>query len=162
VLLTHTNMEKFHIMKLVKQPNRMHFEAMADRKIARMKPPVELGTAQKLIWKQTVDALPSDWFAPEQTPMLSAYCGHCARLAQIEAALSTLDPLIDLAPFDKLAKLAAGESAKIAMHARSMRLTQQSRLKAETASSRGLGAASAGRVGAKPWETGPDVSEYFS
>lgn len=148
---------------MAKQLNRMHFAAMADKKNARLQPPIELGTAQKLIWQQTVNALPSDWFALEQTPILSAYCGHVARLGQIEAALAGLDPLVNLDQFDKLAKLAGLESAKIAMHARSMRLTQQSRLKAETASSRGLGAASAGRVGSKPWETaGPDVSEYFS
>lgn len=137
---------------MVKQPNLMHFKAMADKKNARIQPPTTLSDAQKAIWRQTVDALPSDWFATEQTPMLSAYCGHVARLAQIEAALATLDPLVNLAEFDKLAKLAGLESAKIAMHARSMRLTQQSRLKAETAQSRGAGAASAGRVGRKPWD----------
>jgi hypothetical protein len=148
---------------MTKQPNRMHFAALADKKTPRIKPPESLNEAQKAIWRQTVDALPSDWFAAEQTPLLAAYCGHVARLAQIEVALAPLDPLSDLVAFDKLAKLAAGESAKIAMHARSMRLTQQSRLKAETASSRGLGAASADRVGAAPWEFGqPDVSEYFS
>ena len=150
-------------MKLVKQPNRMHFSAMADKKNARIQPPSTLSDAQKIIWHQTVDALPSDWFATEQTPLLSAYCGHVARLAQIEVALATLDPLVNLVEFDKLAKLAAGESAKIAMHARSMRLTQQSRLKAETAQSRGAGAASAASVGRKPWQTdGVDVSGYFS
>ena len=143
--------------------NRMHFAGLADKNKVRLQPPENLGTAQKSIWQQTVNALPSDWFATEQTPILSAYCGHCARLAQVEVALAGLDPLRDLDQFDKLAKLAGLESAKIAMHARSMRLTQQSRLKAETASSRGLGAASAGRVGSKPWETdGPDVSEYFN
>ena len=145
-----------------KQPSRLHFAMLADKKTPRIKPPATLSDAQRAVWKQTVDALPSDWFAAEQTPLLAAYCGHVARLAQIELALATLDPLIDLAAFDRLAKLAAGESAKIAMHARSMRLTQQSRLKAETASSRGLGAASADRVGAKPWETSAKMSEYFN
>ena len=69
-------------------------------------------------------------------------------LAQLEAAMANLsDPTgDDLAVFSCLSKLASGESAKIAMHARSMRLTQQSRLKAETASSHGLGAASAERT----------------
>lgn len=137
-------------MKTVKSPNLMHFRALADKKNPRIKPPAELGEAQQKIWFQTVNALPSDWFANEQIPILTAYCNHAARLAQLEAAMANLsDPTgDDLAVFSCLSKLASGESAKVAMHARSMRLTQQSRLKAETASSRGLGAASAGRTGA--------------
>lgn len=130
----------------MKKPSLPFLRAVADRQKPRIQPPESLNDAQKVIWRQAVDNLPADWFAVEQTPMLVAYCQHVARAAQIEVALSTLDPLASLDVFDKLAKLAALESAKIAMHARSMRLTQQSRLKAETASSRGLGAASAGRM----------------
>jgi hypothetical protein len=162
--LTFTNMEGFHIMKVIqhKQPSLMHFAAMAD-KYPRIQPPSSLSAAGQLVWHQTVDALPSSWFATEHIAMLTAYCGHVSRLSQIEAALSKLDPLENLEQFDKLAKLAAGESAKIAMHARSMRLTQQSRLKAETASSRGLGAASAARA-SRPWEGGDEglESRYFN
>jgi len=132
----------------MKKPTLTHFRAMADRGKPRLQPPESLNDAQKLIWHQTVDNLPDDWFGLEQTPMLIAYCGHVARAAQIEVALSTLDPLENLEQFDKLAKLASLESAKIAMHARAMRLTQQSRLKAETAQSHGAGAASAAAVGA--------------
>ncbi|WP_300106349.1 hypothetical protein [Rhodoferax sp.] len=138
-------------MKTYKQPKLTHFRAMADLNKLRLQPPAALSMAQQFVWHQTVDNLPDDWFAAEQIPMLTAYCGHVARAAQIEAALSGLDPLDDLPEFDKLTKLAAGESAKIAMFARSMRLTQQSRLKAETASSRGAGAASAAAIG-RPWD----------
>ena len=98
--------------------------------------------------------------AQYEGPMLTTYCNHVTRAAQIEAAWATLDPLTDLNGFDKLSKLATGESAKIAMHARAMRLTQQGRLKAETASSRGLGAASAAAASKKPRESS-DVPEYF-
>lgn len=146
-------------MKTYKQPNLMHFRAMAD-KIPRLQPPAVMPATQQAIWHQTVDNLPSDWFAAEQVPMLTAYCEHCARKAQIENALSGLDPVQDLDVFDKLTKLAAGESAKIAMFARSMRLTQQSRLKAETASSRGLGAASAARAGGL--DCNPALEHFFS
>ncbi len=123
---------------------------MEDKKNARIQPAVTMTDAQKIVSHQTVDNLPSDWFATEQVPLLSAYCEHVARKAQIENALSTLDPVADLDVFDKLTKPAAGESAKIAMFARSMRLTQQSRFKAETASSRGAGAASAAMTGPRP------------
>lgn len=132
----------------MKKPTLTHFRAMADRGKPRIQPPETLSDAQKLIWHQTVDNLPDDWFSLEQTPMLIAYCGHVSRAAQIELALAGLDPLANLEQFDKLAKLAGLESAKVAMFARSMRLTQQSRLKAETAASHGAGAASAAAVGA--------------
>jgi len=65
-----------------------------------------------------VDALPSSWFAAEHSAVLVSYCNYVTRAAQIEAALANLDPLADLNKFDKLSKLAAGESAKIAMDAR--------------------------------------------
>jgi hypothetical protein len=133
--------------KTVKAPTLVHCRAMLDKRNPRLNPPASLSLAQRLVWAQTVDNLPSDWFSTEQIPMLTAYVGHVARAAQIEAALTTLDPLADLEQFDKLSKLSAGESAKIAMFARSMRLTHQSRLKAETASSRAGGAASAAAVG---------------
>lgn len=138
------------------QKQLMHFRGMQDIKNPRLQPPDSLNDAQKLVWHQTVDALPSDWFTTEQTAIICAYCCHVVRFAQIEAALASLDPVKDLDVFDKLAKLAGNESAKLASHARAMRLTQQSRLKAETAHSRGAGAASAFNVA-----TGPDVSEYF-
>jgi transposase InsO family protein len=64
-----------------------------------------------------VDALPSSWFAAEHSALLVSYCNHVTRAAQIEAG-ANLDPLADLNKFVKLSKLAAGESAKIAMDAR--------------------------------------------
>lgn len=70
-----------------------------------------------------------------------AYCNHVGRLAKIEAALQKLDPVQDLDVYDKLVRLAAGESSKVLAHARSMRLTQQSRLKSETAHGRAEAAA---------------------
>ena len=59
-----------------------------------------------------------------------------ARASQLDLVINELDPVADLATFDRLVKLAGLESSKAAMHARSMRLTQQSRLKAETAANR--------------------------
>lgn len=140
-------------MKSIKSPSLLHFRAMADKKNPRLQPPPGMAAPQKAIWFLTVDNMPSDWFTLEQTPQLVAYCGHVARLEQIETALTKLDPIDDIAVFDKLTKLAAGESAKIAMHSRAFRLTVQSRLKAETAFGRAGGAASAAAASKKPWDT---------
>lgn len=124
----------------------LHAKAMQDLAKQRLQPPRGTPDAQALIWSLTVDNLPPDWFASEQIPLLQAYCRHVCRADQIEAALSGLDPLENLEQFDKLTKLAAGESAKIAMHARSMRLTQQARFKAETAHGHAGAAAGAAAV----------------
>lgn len=75
-----------------------------------------------------------------------AYCQRVCRGAQLQAALGRLDPLIELETFDNLCKLATGESAKILAHARTMRITQQTRLKADVTYSRAAGSASAARI----------------
>jgi hypothetical protein len=136
-------MEKFTMRKAPSTASMtLVHRAVAQRGAPRLLPPSGLPAAQNTIWHQTVDALPPDWFAREHEPLLLQYCNHVARAAQIEAALSRLDPVDDLEVFDKLTKLAALESSKIAAHARGMRLTQQSRLRAETASNRAGSAAS--------------------
>jgi hypothetical protein len=129
----------------MKTPSRLQHNAVAQRKEPRLQPPADLPAAQKLIWHATVEALPPEWFALEMVPLLVTYCRHVDRANTIEAALAGLNPVADLDVFDKLTKLAAGESAKILAHGRSMRLTQQSRLKAESAHDRGAAAAWASR-----------------
>jgi hypothetical protein len=116
--------------------------AMAQRPDPRLQPPEAMPEAQCEVWRLTVNHLPAEWFSAEQSPVLTAYCRHVVRAAQLESALTGLDPIEDLDQFERLTRLAGLESAKIAMHARSMRLTQQSRLKAETAHGRGGAAAS--------------------
>lgn len=116
-----------------KQPTLLQHKAVANRKAKKLQPPAGMPDDQRAVWKMSVENLPSDWFSTEQIPMLTEYCRHVCRADQLDAALSQLDPLKDQEAFDKLSKLAAGESAKIAMHARAMRLTQQARYKAETA-----------------------------
>lgn len=123
--------------------------AVAKRKDPRLKPPSGLPEAQLAVWRQTVDPLPPDWFSAEHEPLLLQYVNHVCRAAQLELALSTLDPVGDFEKFDKLTKLAALESGKIQACARAMRLTQQSRLKSETASSQSLAAAYALRINNK-------------
>jgi len=130
-------MEKINM----KAQSKAYYKAMTEVHKPRLQPPAHLSEAHRLVWCRTVDNLPHDWFSLEQEPTLLAYCCHVVRFAQIEAALATLDPVADLDQFDRLAKLAGNESAKLASHARAMRLTQQTRLKAETAFSRGGAAA---------------------
>jgi hypothetical protein len=126
--------------------------AVTQRGRPRLAPPENLPKAQKLVWHQTVDALPPEWFATEHEPLLLDYANHVVRAAQIEVALSKLDLLVDFEIFGKMSKLAALESGKIQAAARAMRLTQQSRLRAETASNR----AGAAALAAFDFEDDPD------
>jgi hypothetical protein len=132
-------------MEIYRMKNATLLEARAVQDLAekRLQPPDGLPAEQRIVWHQTVDSLPSDWFACEQTPLLTAFCNHAVRLAKVEAALLNLDPTTDLETFDKLSRLAANESTKLLAHGRSMRLTQQSRLKSETAHGRAGAAAHA-------------------
>jgi hypothetical protein len=128
--------------KSTKSQTMLH-RAVTKRKDPRLQPPASMPTEQAEVWRQVVQSLPAEWFSAEQTSLLLAYCNHVARAAQIQAALSKLDPIGDLETFDKLCKAAGMESARITMLARSMRLTQQSRLRAETASNRSAATAAA-------------------
>ncbi len=121
--------------------------AMAERSLPRLKPPGDLTDDQKRIWHETVNALPPDWFADEHIAMLRLYCQHITRAAKLESALERLDPVDNLNDYEKLVKLAGLESAKALALARAMRLTQQSRLKPETAHNRSAAAAHAASVG---------------
>ena len=124
----------------------LQHKAVVALKDQRLQPPLDMPDEQAAVWRMTVSNLPPDWFATEQIPILTTYCRHVCRSDLIEHALTGLDPVRDLEQFDKLTKLAAGESAKIAMHSRAMRLTQQARFKAETAHGRGWAAAGAARI----------------
>lgn len=105
----------------------------------RLRAPEDLTDAQRAVWVSTTNALPADWFGQEHAPLLRRFCAHTARADQIERAMANLDPLADLDAYRKLGGMATAESGKIAALARAMRLTQQSRLKAETASNKSRG-----------------------
>ncbi len=102
----------------------------------RLRPPEGLTSAQVAAWRSATDNLPAEWFKAEHVPLLTQYARHVARAGEIEALLARLDPIADRDVFGHLAKLAAAETMSIIRLARAMRLTQQSRLKAETAANR--------------------------
>ena len=133
-------------MKKTANQMLLHAKAMQDLSKQRLQPPHDLPEAQRLVWHETVDFLPSNWFSREQSALLVAYTNHVVRLRKIETALNGLDQVNDIEVFDKLSRLAAGESAKLLAHGRAMRLTVQSRLKAETAHGHAGAAAGAAMV----------------
>ena len=122
----------------------------------RITPPTSLTADQIAVWRATVRALPAAWFTPEMAPLIELFAVHVCRGRDLNAAIQACDLTADLPRFEKLAHLAAGESGKVAGLARAMRLTPQSRLKAETA---------ANRAGANPQRTPDDdraaIAEFY-
>lgn len=117
------------------------------REQARLVPPKHLTAAQSDIWDATVNALPPDYFRPEVAATLERFCVGVDRVRRLEVLLAEVDPAQDFDRFDRIARLAGIETARIAALARSLRITNQSR-----------NAATAGRMaaGAQPARTAED------
>ena len=102
--------------------------------------PKGLRAAERDVWRRTVGALPADWFKAEGVPILTTFCRltvQSDRLANLIAACDASD----LDRYSRLLRLAGELSGRILALARSMRLTQQSRLHVETAGRRAASAA---------------------
>src|SRR4030095_1646161 len=82
----------------------------------RLAPPETLTDAQRAIWHKTVNAMPADWFGPQHTPLLEAYCRHLAFAGTIARAINQVRPesLLDAEGLRRHDKL-------YAMHDREMR-----------------------------------------
>lgn len=105
---------------------------------SRLAPPFHLTPAQKAEWVSVVNARPADWFGPEHGAMLTQYCRHKVQSDLIAQQLEEFDPawLVDddgLKRFDRLGAMLERETRAINALLRSMRLTQQSLVRADKA-----------------------------
>ena len=102
----------------------------------------------KEIWRDTVRALPVDWFRPEVLPTLEQFCNHTVEgkelTRQIESYKGTAEEF-DPKQYDLLLKMRDRENRAANNLARSMRITLQSTTLHNK--SKGKGA-----VIKKPWE----------
>jgi len=120
---------------------------------AKCAPPDFLTGEQSAIFRAVVATKPAEWFGPDSVALLVQYCRHVAtaNAVQIEIDRAPLAP--DSMPaLAALLRIRESETRAILALARSMRLTAQSRLKAETAFNQHVRAADAGRE--KPWNFG--------
>jgi hypothetical protein len=103
--------------------------------VQRPDAPYDLTDEQVDEWRAVVASLPADWFQRGNHQLLSQYCRHVVaarRVAQlIEQNCGGKD--IDRKEFLELLKQQESESRAISALLRSMRLTQQSVMRAETA-----------------------------
>ncbi|HWR79877.1 MAG TPA: hypothetical protein VN303_06735 [Pseudomonas sp.] len=96
-----------------------------------------------------INARPADWFGPEHAGMLEQYCRHKVQADLVAQQLQSFDPawLADddgLQRFDKLSAMQDRESKTITALMRSMRLTQQSMIRADKVVRN--------TIGRKPWQ----------
>lgn len=116
---------------------------------SRLMPPASLTQAQKSEWLTIVNSRPADWFSPDNAASLVQYCRHKVQADLIAQQLEEFDPawLADddgLKRFDKLGAMLERETRTINALMRSMRLTQQSMIRADKAVNQ--------PKGKKPWQ----------
>ncbi|MYZ47325.1 hypothetical protein [Propylenella binzhouense] len=108
---------------------------------ARPSPPGGLTNQQAAVWREVVQRLPADWFPRETHKLLAEYCRAATRAAFIGAEIDRYEPEWIKAEggIDRLAKLTATLDRHVRMMtalARALRITNQSRLRPETAARR--------------------------
>lgn len=121
---------------------------------ARPEPPAELNARQKEIWRETCASEPDDYFKTGATQtLLKAYCGHAfevERLTEIMNSFETswIKNAEGAKRYADLSKMRAKESGAMAFIATKLRLTNQSRYRADKASVAHRNAT----AGPRPWE----------
>ena len=96
--------------------------------------PDDLTVEQSEEWHAIVNTMPADHFMRGNYPLLAQLCRHIVaarRVAHLVGRVAN-EKVLDLKDLSALLQLQAAESASITRLSRSMRLTQQSIMRAET------------------------------
>lgn len=111
----------------------------------RVRAPETLPEAQRARINALVATKPQDWFQAADMPLLIELARHLERADRIDAEMRTLQP-DDLKGLKWLQPLANAESSRIQSLMRSLRLTPQSRYRADSSK------VNATPAGPRPWE----------
>jgi hypothetical protein len=119
----------------------------------RPEPPEELTDEQAEEWRKVVDRLPVDWFPEESHQLLVAYCRHVTRARVLAGLINRFQEVWlcsadGVERYDKLLQMSEREGRAISSLATRMRLTQQSRYRADKAATK----TSSPSAPSKPWE----------
>jgi hypothetical protein len=122
----------------------------------RPAPPDDLAETEAKEWREIAGRMPPDWFTRENFPLLAEYCRHIVRargLAGDIAKFKRFPAEVRLTSdgiqrYDMLLRMADRERAAMVNLATKMRLTQQSRYRADKAAP----AVDRGKTVSKPWE----------
>lgn len=136
----------------MKQRGRVSGAALATRAdvvthIVRPDAPYDLTDEEATVWRRIVDAVPADWFGPQNWGDLANYCRHeigSRRVAQLVSECEGRE-VMDVGEYDKLLKMRERESRAMASLACRLRISPSS-TKARTTTLRTTPAAK------MPWE----------
>lgn len=125
---------------------------------SRAAPPADLCDYQAAKWAEIVGAMPADWFKPEMTDLLRAYCRVSKICFQIDKMLDELDnynlleskSATDAIYMIKLTSQRDKQVRQLAMLATKMRLTPQARQEPKTAGRSRVKAQA--QAGSQPWD----------
>ena len=100
----------------------------------RPEAPDDLTVEQSEEWHAIVNTMPADHFMRGNYPLLAQLCRHIVSARRIAHLVERVanEKVLDLKELSALLQLQAAESASITRLSRSMRLTQQSTMRAET------------------------------
>ena len=106
--------------------------------LQRITPPDDLTPEQGEVWRAVVASKPAEWFEGDSQPILKAYCKTVSEHARVSVALDAFDPEWlktddGLKRYDTLTKLQDRHARLMTTLATKMRLTQQSRYRADAA-----------------------------
>jgi hypothetical protein len=125
--------------------------APTTEKQARPDADYSLPDEQAEVWRAVIEALPADWIGMESLPLLSAYCRTTValrRLGQLIHQAEFEEGPLDIGLYSTLLKNHAQQAQVLKTLATSLRLTPQSRFRAETAAR----TVDAKRPGPRPWD----------
>ena len=100
----------------------------------RPEAPDDLTVEQSEEWHAIVNTMPADHFMRGNYPLLAQLCRHIVSARRVAHLVERVanEKVLDLKELSALLQLQAAESASITRLSRSMRLTQQSIMRAET------------------------------
>lgn len=114
--------------------------------------PSELTDRQAEVWRETVNTMPVDWFPSETHYQLADYCRHVTYSRDIAERIQAMDTeTADTQDMDRLYRMQDRESNAISRIATKLRITNQSRVRAETAG-RQINNRQTPQGGAEVWE----------
>lgn len=105
-------------------------------KAKRPEPPDTLNENEARIWRETVSALPVQWFKPETLALLEAYCSSVDRYQRLSYRLDQDLETMEFNDIEKLTRVVEREGRFMLSVATKMRITQQSSYRAETTKNR--------------------------
>lgn len=95
----------------------------------RPQPPEHLTPEQKAIWRNTVDAMPVDWFRPETLEVLAQYCRHVITARHVADQIKDMEGTaenFDVREYALLLRCQKTETEAINSTATKLRITLQS------------------------------------